>query len=727
MGIPVNLEQGYEILDYNKIHFHPDSEKLVEILMEVCDNEDPEFFRVVVAHHMAKAAGAMRAEIMLHSTDTLPINCFSIALAPSGAGKGKSLGFISKKVFKLFEERFRTETMRYIGMENIAKLASKRAQINGTDEDDERAKIEKEAMKSGAWIPACDSATTAALKQFRHKLQTLGIGAFNLEIDEVGDNLTESRPVLSKMLELYDTGEIKESLTKNTDDNTRLTYIGDATPTNALLFGTPASLLNGSKTEDEFYGMLEKGWGRRAIFAFSKNIKRSEGLTARQIFEQRNSRDTAATVDEIATKFMNLADETNYRRKFSMEENEEILYIEYQLWCKERATKVDEWNQIQKNELENRHIRVLKLAASYAFYEGATHIEETHLYNAIALVEDSGKQLDALLYREPSYQKLARWLGQNEIPVTQAEMNEALPFYRGTKQARDEMLSLAMAYGYKNNIVIKKSFVGGIDMYRGETMKNTDLEKLTIATSQHVAYNYTNASIKWEDLAMLGSTAGYHWVNHHTVDGNRNDDAMKTGFELVVIDCDGGISLAAANDLLKDYKFMTYTTKRHGEDGQDRFRLVIPMKYRLELDGQDYREFMKNIFEWLPFKVDDGTGQRSKKWLTNDGLSNFNEGELFDPLPFIPSTQRNEERKKALVDLKNLGNLERWFIQKTGEGNRSNQLVKYALLLVDGGASYPEVEKAVIALNSKIQDPLPEEELQATVLVTARKRITEAE
>ena len=95
---------------------------------------------------------------------------------------------------------------------------------------------------------------------------------------------------------------------------------------------------------------------------------------------------------------------------------------------------------------------------------------------------------------------------------------------------------------------------------------------------------------------------------------------------------------------MKEYKFLTYTTKRPDPNGEHRFRLMLPINYHLELDSDDYKEFMNAVMEWLPFKTDESANQRSKKWESFDGGTyHYNlEGEVLDALDFIPKTSRNE-------------------------------------------------------------------------------------
>ena len=703
--------------------YNETSEDLVKVLMTHCENEDPMFFRMLVSYYFAKVASTMRAEILLHNNTTLPINIYSINLAPSGAGKGKSRTFMEEKVLCLFNDRFKDETLPLVAQRNLARIANLRAIKHSTDSNAELDIVHAEFKQSGEWLSAFDSATAPALKQLRHKLLMAKAGSLNFEMDEIGDNLTANTDAFSKFLELYDKGQIKESLVKNTKENVRLSEVKGSTPCNLLAFGTPSSLLDGSRTEDEFYSMLEKGYARRCIFSSSREVKRDLTLTAREIQAQRSDPKSYTFVASLAERLRILSGEVNFNKQLLLDKDEEILHIEYSLYCRDRADKLGDFDIIRKTELEHRHFKALKLAGSYAFMEGSAQIKEEHLYQAIAVVEDSGDQLDRLLTREGPYIKLAKYLGEMKRPLTHADLLESLPFYPKAANIRNDMLTNAIAYGYQNHIIIKKSFRDGIEFLTGESLVETDTNALTVSYSTHVAHNYLNETVTWEQLEQLTQTNGYHWVSHHVLEGHRCEEKSKQGFNLVVIDVDGGTPLSTAQELFKDYRAMFYTTKRHGEDGQDRFRMILPMKYTLKLDRDDFKEFMQNVYEWLPFAVDDQTGQRARKWLSHAGSVTSNDGALFDSLPFIPKTTKNEERKQQLLDQNSLTNLERWFISNTGDGNRSNQLIKYALLLVDGGQTIMQVEQAVNALNSKLASKLPDDEIHQTIMVSAQRAI----
>ena len=346
-----------------------------------------------------------------------------------------------------------------------------------------------------------------------------------------------------------------------------------------------------------------------------------------------------------------------------------------------------------------------------------------HLHQAMKLVEQSGDSFKNILRREKTYAKLARFLANCGGEQTHADMHEALPFYKSSITARNEMMSMAMAWGYKNHIIIKKVFSDGIEFFSGETLEETNLDKLLLSYSNHMAFGYLNDYAPFSDLHKLISLKDYHWANHHFKSGHRTAENTQPGFNMLVLDVDGGTTLEMAHELLADYTFMTYTTKRH-TDEENRFRLILPINYKLMLDGEEYKEFMANILNWLPFKVDESANQRERKWLANDQTQyHYNDGVLLDVLKFVPKTSKNEQYAKDFQSVANMDNLERWFAERMSTGNRNNTLLRFAMALVDSGISYLEIEGRVLNLNKQIQNPLTEDEIRNTVLISVAKKI----
>ena len=712
-------------IDLSTVPHHPAVEDIVDVLCNKTQNIDRGFFRAEVAYFLAKMASCMRATIVTKDRGEIPVNLYVLALATSGFGKGHSVNIVENEFLKGFKTRFMEDTFQVISEQNLWNIANTRAARNGTDQQEEFEKAEKEFKQAGAFPFTFDSGTPPAVKQLRHKLLLSSAGSINFQVDEIGSNLLGVSDVLILFLELFDQGLVKQKLTKNTAENTRTEELDGKTPTNALLFGTPSKLLDGAQTEDQFYSFLETGYARRCLFGFGQHQRAGENMSPEEVFRRLTEQSNVDTVNKWSNHFHNLADPAVFGWKMVVEDEVAIQLLSYKIDCEHMADQLAEHEDIKKAELSHRYFKALKLAGALAFVDQSVEIEMEHLLSAIKLVEESGVAFQTILNREKAYVKLAKYIATVGTEVTHADLHEALPFYKSGNSARNEMMTLATAWGYKKHIIIKKSFVDGIEFFKGETLQETDINEMIISYSNHWAYNYLEERVPFDQLHVLTQQDGMHWSNHHFRKQHRAEENVIAGFNAIVLDVDEGISLDTVQELMKDYKFLIYTTKRHQTEGYgDRFRMILPINYTLELDNEEYREFMKSIFAWLPFKTDESYQKREKKSETFSGgqyIYNM-DGELFDALPFIPKTSRNEQHKSNFQKLESLDNLERWFAQRIAVGNRNDNMAKYAFALVDSGMSLIDVQNAVHSFNKKLNNPLSENEVDGTIMVSVAKR-----
>lgn len=712
--------------DLTGVTHHPALEDIVDVLCNRTQNTDRGFFRVEVAYFFAKMASCMGATIVTKDRGDIPVNIYAMALATSGFGKGHSVNIVEDGFLKGFKKRFMEDTMPTIAEKNLWKIANERSARNGTDQQEEFDKVEKEYNRSGAYPFTFDSGTPPAVKQLRHRLLMAECGSINLQIDEIGSNLLANVEVLTLFLELYDQGKVKQKLTKNTVDSVRGEELDGKTPTNMLLFGTPSKLLDGGQTEDQFYDFLDTGYARRCLFAIGQLDKRAfNSQTPEEIYMNLTKQDNSTAVNHWANHFHMLAAPSNYGFRMMVEDDVGIALITYKIDCERQAEEMPEHEEIRKAEISHRYFKALKLAGAFAFVDQSSVIEMEHLQQAILLVEESGKAFQGILNREKSYVKLAKYISSVGQEVTHADLLEKLPFYPKGNAARNEMITLATAWGYKQHIIIKKSFNDGIEFFRGETLQETNTDEMVIAYSDNFAYGYAGEKVPFDQLHVLTQHKDMHWANHHFRNEHRAEENVIAGFNMIVIDVDGGCSLEACHDLMSEYRFMTYETKRSTPD-ENRFRLIIPMNYYLELDSEEYKEFMNNVMAWLPFETDETANQRAKKWMSCEiGSYHYNlDAPLLDVRDFIPRTSKNEVFHQQMQQVQNLDNLERWFAQRIATGNRNNHMIRFALTLVDSGKDFTEVETLVHEFNKKLSNPLDKDELNATVLRTVAKKLS---
>lgn len=716
------------MIDLTGVEHHPVISEIVDVLCAKTQNTDRGFFNTEVAFFACKIASVMRAEVITKDRGAIPVNMYALNLATSGFGKGHSVSIMEEDFLPGFEDRFMKDTTPLLLEQNLWLLANDRALRNQGDPQEEYDSLANEAKRTGVVPFTFDSGTVPAVKQLRHKLLMQDCGAINLQIDEIGSNLEGSLELFNVFLELYDQGRVKGKLTKNTAENTRSEEIKGKTPANLLMFGTPAKLLDGAKTEEQFYSLLDTGYARRCLFGIGHHDRKAfHTQTPEEIYERLTKSTNFAAVTKWAQIFHGLADAGMHKWKMDVPDPVAIKLIEYKAACEKHADEMKDHEEIRKAECSHRYFKALKLAGAFAFIDKSMEVTMDHLLSAILLVEESGEAFQSILNREKTYVKLAKFMASVGVEQTHADLLEVLPFYPKANGQRMEMMNLATAWGYPRHILIKKTFVDGIEFFRGETLKETNVDEMLVAYSDNFAYDYKTERAPFEQLHKLMTAPNMHWTNHGFRQNHRKEENVVEGFNMIVLDVDGGTKVETAQELLKEYKHLIYTTKRH-TDTEHRFRVILPLHYNLQLDSADYKEFMNSVMAWLPFATDEASNQRAKKWMSHEGGQYFyNDGVLFDPLPFIPKTTKNEQFKEQFKGVESLDNLQRWFAQKiAAEGNRNNNLLKYGMMLVDNGYQILDVNNAVLDFNKKLKEPLPEDELSRTILVSVARKFQRA-
>ena len=721
------------MLNYDSFKPHGISEQIVQSICNKMGSNEHVFFRNHVAYYFCQIAACMRV-MYCNPNETIgrPINMYAINLGPSGMGKGYTTTIMEEHVIDQFRDSFLTKTWPLVTAHSVAKVADYRARKYMKDPEDARMQVEKEFERMGTYDFAFTEPSKASIGQLRNKLLLAGLGSINMQVDEIGLVMGKLGECFSAFLELYD-GRMKNSLIKNTADQQRSEVMYGVTPTNMLAFGVPTGVFDGGKNEELFTGMTQHGLARRAHYAFTPDEdfeENHEFLTPQEMLNRSKVTNTEAVYSALSDHFEQLADPLKLNTRLAIPDNTALLLFEYVNDCKRRAIDMPMAQHIERYEMSHRFEKAKRIAGAYAFVDGAAQIEPEHLMSAIAMTEDSGDAFGRMMHREMPHVKLAKHIASSPHDLTKVTLREQLPFFKGgTKQSRDEMLSEAIDWGYTNNISIRKGYSKNVEFFSGQYLRSNDLTKLRISYGMELAYNYRSQEIAWDKIDKLAKHDNIHWINHHLENGfdnagHRHNDNCIPGFNMIVLDIDGGMSIQQARLMLKEYRAFYYVTKRHTAT-EHRFRIVMPINYTLELDAPDFAAFMENLYEWLPFEVDDNTGQRSRKWLSNQGHHLFTDGKLLDALPFIPRTDKHVEYTERLIDLGNLGGLERWFVLNTsnGSGNRNNNLLRYAMMLVDGGLDSVSIRDRVLGLNVQLPQPISEQRIDNTIMKSVTKKV----
>ncbi|SVE23705.1 uncharacterized protein METZ01_LOCUS476559, partial [marine metagenome] len=207
--------------------------------------------------------------------------------------------------------------------------------------------LQKTFDKLGELAFSFDSGTAPAVKQMREKLLLAAAGSMNLELDEVGSNLSANTDVLNAFLELYDVGLIKQKLIKNTQESIRSEELPGSTPTNLMMFGTPTKLLDGGKIEEEFKEWLETGYARRLLFGYTTETHRTKYASAEERYQQMIDPDIANEMEDIQETFASFA-KRSVNTILQISKENHIHLLEYQMRSEEAADDMKDHMTIQQ-------------------------------------------------------------------------------------------------------------------------------------------------------------------------------------------------------------------------------------------------------------------------------------------------------------------------------------------------------------------------------------------
>ena len=717
---------------FEEMEYHPLTEQIVDMLSVTTQTTNKHMFRVMCSYYWGLVGSHMRANVVGWFSDKLPVNIYSVCLAESGTGKGYTIGTMEKHVINRFRNVFMEETFPVASEDGMEDIATHRALKRGTSVEEERAKLQKEYDTTGNFLFSFSECTPAAVKQIRHKLIIANAGALNYQVDEIGSNLLTSSDAMPMMLELYDRGDTKEKLIKNTSENTRFESLEGFTPTNLLLFGTSSSLLDAGEIEGKFFNLLATGYARRSFFSFSQVANKETELSAEDIVDMMFNQHHEETYGEISAQLEGLADVSNLDREITIDRTCCLYLVKYKLLCEQRARDLKSHQKIMQAELQHRYFKVHKAAATFAFIDNQDEITIGYLENAMKLAEESGKELAQLLNPEKDFMRLAKFICEQDNEVTIPDLELGLPCFTGSQSRKQEMITSATAWGYKNEILITKRYVDQILFLKGETLEKTNLDELFISVSDHEAYNYDNQVVPFESLTELGEVRYMHWVNHHLEDNHRLKANVIPGFNVLVFDVDDGTPIEAAMRIFEGVYAVYYDTKSSTAK-HNRYRILVPTSHILELDAEDYSEFMKNLLNDIPVQIDSSVCEREHKWQTWDAGADIvtthvvNKHEvdckLFNVLDYIPRTSKNEERIKRAKDYASLDGLQYWVMSTTAEGNRNRQLYRYAMILVESGHDYDEIHSMVKQMNDGLKDGISDKEIANTIMSSIARKL----
>ncbi len=676
---------------------------MVELLAGKDNTPDVNHYMTITSlFGLATVVNSVRPTVVVPTDgNKIPPNIYAINLAGSGMQKSRSLGYIEDLFIKEANDA-------------IKKEVSDRVEMLPEWEQGELNRLTDEGVRLS---PIFKSATDSAVGAIRSMMDMMDIYCVNIALDEVGSVLQKEYELLSDtLLNAFDKGTLKPNLRRTTG----VKPTDNPIPHNLLMFGSPTLLFEGNpQVEKAFMDLLQAGMARRNLFSVVETKVNNYTLTM--------DSKTEAKINDISQRLVKIVREyQNKQIPFSSEAAK--VYEDYEKQLKEESKAFGHYEVIETIYRQNKHWLALKISGLLAIIDLSDCVEVEHYNRAIEIVNVSEEHLGKVIKRPEKFELIVDWLLEQEQAESEYTMTQTLPFYKEIR-SKKAFWELCKGYAYQNNITLMIEDRHNLTLYQARAKKKTDLEQpLIFSYSTNITEGYySNDDIVWKDLHKVVSKESLCYSAHCFTDGYRKKDNTIVGFDLIILDIDSGTPLDIAKLVLEDYTYLIATTKSHQKDKngvvEDRYRVILPMKNRLELDTDQYNRFMKSLMDDLPIETDSACSDSSRFYYSAKCEHWYNEGELFDGDKYIPNTQEAEEYSKrgSTLAKRNINGISQYIIRNESSG-RNNSLVKLGLLLMDNGYTHDECKAEILRVNKQFQSPLAESELTRTVFKTIERK-----
>lgn len=677
---------------------------MVEVLGgKDCPDDLRHYLTCVSLFGVATVCSSVRATVIVPTDNKkVPANVYVTAIAGSGLSKSRSLGYVEtlflEDAFAKLKEKatMRMEIMEPFALEEIDKLT-------------------KEGVKLS---PIFKSATDSAVGAVRAIMDKFGLYSVNIALDELGSVLLKEYDLLSDtLLNAYDHGKLKPNLRRTTG----VSVTENSIPHNLLMFGSPSLIFESkAETEKAFFDLLGAGMTRRNLFS---NVE-----TKTNHYTLKMDSETSSKISDISGRLLAIVDKYEGIAIPFTDEAAKI-YEQYEIDCKVKSEEFGKFDVFEQVYTQNKHWLSLKVSGLLAMLDLSNEVKTKHFQEAMYIVDDSFDNMKKVTKREEKYEIVVDWLLDNGTEENEYTLTQKLPFYKDVKNKR-QFLELMKGYAFQKNITLMIQDKQNITFYSAKGRKKVNLEEpLLFSYSQDMAKDYyANDEITWKDFyKVITSDKGICYSAHAFKDGHRIKDKVIEGFELAILDIDDGCTLDMAKLLFKEYTYLIATTRSHQVEKNgtkcDRFRIILPMKDRLELDSNQYSKFYKSMIEDLPIEVDEKVSDASRMFFSASGEYFYNDGDMFDATKYIPNTQECEiyEKEGAKLAKKNINGIGQYILRNQSQG-RNNSLIQYGLLLMDKGYTHDECKDEILRLNKQFHNPLAESEITRTVFKTIERK-----
>ena len=678
----------------------------------------------------------LRKPIELYDGTLVPTNAIVFALSASGTSKDKSLNTIRKSLNIGYEQ---IEEQRRDYAREKAELA---ALLEGK---------KRENWQEFYHAPKPLQAGLGTVEGLLHHFAQIAenpMGAGSIMTSEIGSELQTNgsiTEIIKTIAVAYDLGNIPAKIVKSYENQTEAIK---NLPVNALFFGSQEALLFNNDVKAKFKMVFNSQLARRSIFIYTPEAQAQLSITSiDELYKQKEAErkrvlEAQSTLNNLTA---HLVENTN-QKPMKMTPDAEKLFDVYLEHNSIVSHEMPNKYPIAKLSRKHKQWLALKLAGSYAIFNGDDCIEEkTYAFaiNTVELLSPSLTEFERELVKEP-YEQLAdmcRYKAQDGQFFLSLHDMRKLSYISGAGSSKykvEELSTLANSYdengsytfqegGIQYKEIIQTDVVG-VSYIIFQTDKTGDDLKDYMTRNCSEGYEFYETTFEEIGL-LLEENAAYG--SFAFTDGKRSKENLVGGTKFVVLDIDKSyITDEEVHVLLNDYNHFVVRTS--DPENEFKFRVILELDSVVEVSERMWKEFINEIAGemglvidvlpqsqiYLSFKDRNILTQLEGKTLKTKFLLEQAAIRMQDK-PKAPSTLPARERTVLLEDPRETFA----FAFNAEPGGRSVSMYKALMYAIDLGADRSYIYNLAEEINGYWVEPMDNERLQRTLVVPALRKL----
>lgn len=734
------------------------------------------------------------------------MSLITLSFAGSGAGKDSAIKFLKpleEKVEKMCLRIFEDKRERLIFSENQEANPVDGMNFTAAKPYKKRKKPLSDtlAVEHVMWAK---SSTDAGLNGYYATYSGLGFGSVGLNTTEFGQDFQKKNFIenLEKVLELWDSPS--KTASRITNENGAIIFEG----VQSAFCGHGAfnEFKKNDKMIDSLQTYLATTLARRGLFV---NVSNEENLKFQEIQakaeEEELIRMEAESLTELEKDEVVKIDATNehiqkliekvyygvlkvYEKKF-IEYNElnsngnlkrpdvqikfsrgaERTLHKYKVLMNRKVLEIVKSGKMSDErlriEIKSRYLKVMRIAAMSAFFNGREVIYEGDVGYGMKVVNKSGEHFEEISKPSVIVDDICHHLLKHDerVTVRDLEAAEVIPMNM-TKSRLNDLWERCAEELYQQNKIFRSTMGNGgmVGQIWIENLIETkrNIAKISYSTREHEgdAHMQTisvpiDKILDIPDVKKIG-IGGFK-------DSSRSIGNVQALGNVLIYDLDDGtMSIRQAQAALKGLTGFIYPTKSHEKEksfntgrkdplGNDiiekkkcaRFRIVLLCQQHFPSGGDsnsEYKQLYKNVAQHFNIPFDTNTCDSARFFWVPDNAKRdlvkkagkIDGSKLLDLTYFIPELKayHDMQSKSTILNSRKYWDnmsvreiLERALKNEKIKG-RNSALFSMAMNLFDKNVSEKEIHDHIYDINDKFDSPLDTEEIEKSILSSLAKK-----